>query len=212
VSGAERGSAAYFDGAAEDWDAMRQAFFGPGVRDRALATAALPVGGLAADVGAGGGFLTEALLAAGLRVVAVDRSERMLAALRRRLGDPDGLELRPGGAEALPLDDASVDGVLANMLLHHVDDPRAVLAEMARVLRPGGRLALTDLESHDHEWLRAEQHDRWLGFDAVELAGWMGAAGFEEVRVEPIGERCAARSGGGGQASVSILLASGRSP
>jgi ubiquinone/menaquinone biosynthesis C-methylase UbiE len=205
----EGGSADYFDRVADAWDGMRSGFFGSAVRERALAAAALPAGALAADVGAGSGFLTEALLAAGVRVVAVDRSSSMLAALRERLGTPPGLETRRGDAEALPLEDASLDGVFANMYVHHVERPPDALAEMVRALRPGGRLAVTDLESHDFAWLREEHHDRWLGFDREAFAGWLCDAGLEDVRVEPIGEQCGARSCSGESASVSIFLATG---
>lgn len=212
MSAPQDGAADYFDRVARDWDGMRQGFFGPAVRERALVAAGVPPGGLVADLGAGSGFVTEALLAAGLRVIAIDRSERMLEALRERLGRPDRLELRAGDADAIPLADAEVDAVFANMLLHHVERPPAVLAEMARVLRPGGRLAVTDMESHRHEWLRREHHDRWLGFDPAELARWMEDAGLVDVRVAPIGEQCTARSCGGADASISVLLATGTAP
>lgn len=212
MSGPGDGSREYFDRVAEDWDAMRTGFFGPAVRDRAIAAAGAAPGGIAADIGAGSGFLTEALLAAGLRVVAVDRSERMLEALRKRLGAPAGLELRRGDAGALPLESGSCDAVFANMYVHHVERPAGALAEMARLLRPGGRLAVTDLEAHDHEWLREEHHDRWLGFDTEAFAGWLRDAGLQDARVEPLGQQCTARSCGGRSASVAIFLATGTAP
>lgn len=51
------------------------------------------------------------------------------------------------------------------MFLHHVGDPYLAIGEVKRILKPGGKLILTDLDRHNHEYLRIEQKDRWLGFD-----------------------------------------------
>ncbi len=50
------------------------------------------------------------------------------------------------------------------MVLHHAPDPVAMLAEMARVVRPGGVIAIADEIEHHYEWMRTEQADLWLGF------------------------------------------------
>ncbi len=91
-----------------------------------------------ADVGAGTGLYTEALLAAGAHVVAVEPSEKMRAELRARLPE---LEILPGGAEDTGLDDASVDVVVAAQAAHWFDVERS-LVEWRRILRPGGHAAL----------------------------------------------------------------------
>ncbi len=72
------GSKDYFDCVADAWDDMRKNFFPEAVRDRALDVADVRAGKLAAEIGAGTGFMTEALLARGLEVVAVDQSRSML--------------------------------------------------------------------------------------------------------------------------------------
>ena len=54
---------------------------------------------------------------------------------------------------------------------------------MARALKPGGTLVITDADSHTHEWLRTEQHDRWLGFARADISRWFQDAGLEEVAV-----------------------------
>ncbi|WP_285725368.1 class I SAM-dependent methyltransferase [Psychromicrobium xiongbiense] len=90
------------------------------------------------DLGAGTGKLTGALLARGHRVVAVDPSEDMLAQLRLSLPTAQALL---GTAEALPLADGQVDSVVVAQAWHWFDH-QAASAEIARVLRPGGRLAL----------------------------------------------------------------------
>ena len=205
------GSKPYFDDIAQRWDTVRQSFFSDRVREVALARADVRPGLLAADVGAGTGFLTEAMLRWGLRVIAVDQSQAMLKELVRRLGHPEGVECRAGEAESLPLADAEVDRVFANMYLHHVESPPAAVREMARVLRPGGTLVLTDADEHSHEFLRTEQHDRWLGFKREDVRRWFEEAGLEDVAVDCVGENCCSKSQGTGEsAAISIFVAVGR--
>jgi demethylmenaquinone methyltransferase/2-methoxy-6-polyprenyl-1,4-benzoquinol methylase len=66
----------------------------------------------------------------------------MLGEARRRLGDR--VELHEGRAESLPFDDSSFDALTFTYLLRYVDDPAATLAELARVVRPGGRIAMLE--------------------------------------------------------------------
>ena len=202
----------YFDRVAEQWDRMRSRFFSEAVRERALAVAGVRPGRLAADIGAGTGFIAEGLIRKGLRVIAVDRSPAMLAELRRKLPGR-AVDCRLGEAEDLPIPDETVDYVFANMCLHHVEDPSRAIREMARVLKPGGVAVITDLDEHGFEFLRTEHHDRWLGFQREEVARWFREAGLEGVRVEDAGERCCARSGCGEEhAEVGIFVAYGRKP
>lgn len=96
------------------------------------------VGGRVADVGAGTGKLTRALVAAGAEVVAVDPDLQMLQTLS------DSLPAVPtfvGTAESLPLPDSALDLVVLAQAWHWVD-PVTASAEVARVLRPGGTLGL----------------------------------------------------------------------
>jgi ArsR family transcriptional regulator len=72
------------------------------------------------------------------------------------------------------------------MVLHHAADPPAVLAEIRRVLVPGGALLLADLARHEREAVREQLADQWLGFDEAELTGWLGNAGFTQVAIERI--------------------------
>lgn len=68
----------YFDKVSKQWDAIRSRFFSDNVREKAFAVAQIQPGKLAADIGAGTGFLTEGLVQRGLKVIAVDHSEAML--------------------------------------------------------------------------------------------------------------------------------------
>lgn len=200
----------YFDTVAGQWDTMRKGFFSENLRDKALARAGVSAGMIAADLGAGSGFISEGLLARGARVIAVDQSATMLATLRHRLGEGHDLDCRVGEAECLPIDDASVDRVVANMYLHHVESPPVAIKEMARILKPGGRLVITDLDRHSHAFLLTEHHDRWPGFNRDDLTGWLVAAGLGEVAVCGASEECCAQSSCGCDAAqVSIFLAHG---
>ena len=204
------GSRNYFETVAPKWDNLRQGFFSETVREKAFEAAGAVAGKIAADIGAGSGFVTEGLLRRGLRVIAVDRSEAMLEEMRRKFGEGGAVDYRIGEAEALPLEDRSVDYVFANMCLHHVDSPPAAIREMARIVKHGGRLVITDLDRHDFEFLRTEHCDRWMGFDRPDVARWFAEAGLVEVKIDCVGENCCAASQSGcGQAAVSIFVASG---
>jgi ArsR family transcriptional regulator len=69
--------------------------------------------------------------------------------------------------------------VTLSMVLHFAEDPAAVIAETARVLRPGGRAVLVDFAEHEMTSLREEQAHRWLGFDDRSVQKWARDAGLE---------------------------------
>ncbi len=202
-------SKAYFEDVAGSWDGMRQGFFPSSVRDCALDVARVRAGAVAADIGAGTGFMTEALVVRGLRVVAVDQSPKMLAVLAGKLAEAADVQCRVGTAERLPVADASMDHVFANMYLHHVEDPAGAIAEMTRIAKPGGTLVVTDVDSHDHEFLRTEHHDRWMGFERDHVRRWFEDAGLEGIRIECVGAECRATSEEGEGARICIFVASG---
>ena len=127
----------------------------------------------------------------GTRLIAIEPAARVHARLRReaqRCGIE--LDLHPAGAERLELEDASVDAVVSTLVLCSVDDPREVLGEVRRVLRPGGRFFFIEHVAADpgsrlhsvHGWLRRP----WaLALDGCEIRRNTGAiiraAGFSEV-------------------------------
>jgi ubiquinone/menaquinone biosynthesis C-methylase UbiE len=114
------------------------------------------------DIATGPGYVAAAAAERGASVVGVDVAEAMLA-LARQLHPQ--LELRHGDAEALPFSDGSFDAVVGNFVMLHLGRPEQAAAEFARVLAPGGRVALT-------VWSAPEQA-RFLGvfLDAVAAAG-----------------------------------------
>jgi demethylmenaquinone methyltransferase / 2-methoxy-6-polyprenyl-1,4-benzoquinol methylase len=100
------------------------------------------------DVATGTGAVAlELVRQHGCSVVGIDRSPEMLAVARRRVADRGlgaSIELHEGRAEKLPFADGSFDGLTVTYLLRYVDDPAATIGELARVLRPGGTMAMLD--------------------------------------------------------------------
>jgi ubiquinone/menaquinone biosynthesis C-methylase UbiE len=200
----------YFDDVASQWDKMRETFFSEAVREKAFAVANIQPDQLAADIGAGTGFITEGLIKKGLRVIAIDQSEEMIRETQKKFKDYAKIDYRQGEAEDLPVEDESVDYVFANMYLHHVESPPVAIKEMMRILKPGGKLVITDMDEHNFEFLKIEQYDRWMGFKREDVKRWFIEAGLKEVMVDCVGENCCAPSCGGDEhASVSIFVAFG---
>jgi SAM-dependent methyltransferase len=184
---------------------MRAGYFGESVRDAAIAKAYLHPEMTVADIGTGTGFVATGLAPLVRQVVAVDGSAAMLEAAQRNLSGLANVTTRLADGAALPFEDGSLDAVFTNMYLHHCPDPQAAIAEMVRVLRPGGRLVITDLDQHEHEWMRREMADEWLGFDRGQIKAWLRGAGLVNVIVDCTNQSCSATSQTvGAAAEVSI--------
>jgi len=204
----ERG---YFDEIAPRWDDMRRTYFSEKVRDRALSEARVQKRKLAADVGVGTGFITEGLIAHGVEVLAIDESLRMLQVLRRKAFSAAGPHCCLGSAEYLPIRSGAVDYVFANMCLHHVVHPAAAIGEMARILKKGGTLIITDLDEHTFVFLTEERTDQWMGFRREDMRAWFAEAGLKDTMVEYAGERARVPSDCTDySADISIFIARGK--
>jgi demethylmenaquinone methyltransferase / 2-methoxy-6-polyprenyl-1,4-benzoquinol methylase len=112
-------------------------------RWRRFLVSRLPRGGHVLDVATGTGLVAAELLRRGFEVTGLDLSPEMLAVAHRRFGDE--VELINASAEALPLASASFDHLTAAYPLRYVADPGATLAELARVVRPGGVVASLEM-------------------------------------------------------------------
>jgi ArsR family transcriptional regulator len=175
----------FFDRVAGAWDESRSESLGYHAGAFTVA-GLLPRGLTVLDLGTGTGGLLPLLDRYANRVVAVDTSRGMLSRARGKTGAGDGTRLLRADVERLPLAEASVDGVVANMILHHLPHPEAALRETARVLRPEGRGVIVDFGPHDETWLLEEEGHRWAGFDPAQIAGWCVDAGLTVPEFERV--------------------------
>lgn len=178
-------SEAFFASASGQWDHLREELFG----DRfhlhallALVDASLTVG----DLGCGTGQVSELIAPHVAKVIAVDGSADMVQAARRRLKGSTKVDVRRGDMEALPIDDAQLDVAIVALVLHHVPEPVRALAEVGRVLRPGGRVLIVDMLPHDREEYQQQMGHVWLGFSEKTIKKHFAAAGFERPVFTPL--------------------------
>lgn len=172
----------FFESAAGQWDKLRADLYGRGSHLQAL-PALLDSTWAVGDLGCGTGQVAAALAPFVNRVIAVDRSGEMLQTARKRLKEFVNVDVRRGELETLPIEDAELDAATLLLVLHHLADPSAALHEAARVLKPGGRLLISDMLPHDHEEYRRQMGHVWLGFGDDQLKGLLGSAGFVDVRI-----------------------------
>lgn len=150
--------------------------------------------GLVLDVACGPGIVTVELAASARSVVALDLTPQMLAKARERCerADRRNVTFKQGSATELPFPDNSFDAVVTRLSFHHIEDPRKVLGEMARVVRVGGTVVVADVTSSQDaeksalqnaiERLRDPSHVRML--PASELEALLGTPPLRIEKVE----------------------------
>ena len=180
-SGREARAADYFARHATEWDVLRSLHIADATVEAALAELLgdRPLGRLL-DIGTGTGRMAELFEPQADAVVALDNSPEMLRLARARLQHlaPGRVELVQGDFAALPFADASFDTVLFHQVLHYAQSPEQVLAEAARVTRPGGRVAIVDFAAHHREELRERHAHVRLGFADDQVRALLARAGF----------------------------------
>lgn len=197
-------SRALFAGMAGEWERLRAELYGEGFTGAALA-ALLPPEWVVADLACGAGSVTARLAPHVARVVAVDGSPEMLAAARQRARGLANVEFHEADLAALPIADGACDGALLLLALTHLEQPAAALAEMARILRPGGRAVVVDLMHHDRDDFRRRMGQLRNGFRENDLALLLAEAGLAQVACSPLPPEPEAKG-------PALLLATGRKP
>ena len=171
----------FFASAAGDWDRLRSDLFGDtfflwGVLG--LIDPVLVVG----DLGCGTGQLTEVVAPYVRQVIAVDSSADMLDAARLRVGGAGNVDLRQGELESLPIDAGVLDAAMLSLVLHYSPSPGRALVDVARVLRPGGRVLVVDMLPHERQEYQQQMGHVWLGFSEKQIGKFLTDAGFSDVR------------------------------
>ncbi len=164
-----------------DWDEMRALDLpAQSVEDALLALVPPGREGRMLDIGTGTGRVLELLAPRVREALGVDASKAMLALARARLNGPEFAHcaVRLADMYRLPLSNQSFDTVVLQMVLHYAEDPVGVVAEAARVLRPGGRLIVIDLAAHDRADLAAKLAHRWPGFSDAAMQELSVGAGL----------------------------------
>jgi len=136
-----------------------------------------------ADLGAGEGTISQLMSQRAKKVIAIDNSEKMVefgSELAKQHGIGN-LEYRLGDIEAVPIRSATVDLAFLSQALHHAVHPERAIAEAYRIVRPGGRIAVLDLNRHHFEEAREMYADLWLGFTELEMEKYLKGAGFRNV-------------------------------
>jgi ubiquinone/menaquinone biosynthesis C-methylase UbiE len=110
----------------------------------------------------------------------------MLKAAKKRAGLFDNVDLRKGDLATLPIDTSICDAALLVLALTYVPEPAKAVAEMSRILKPGGRGVIVDLLPHDREEFRRQTGQMSLGLEPAAIEGMMKNAGFENVLTRPL--------------------------
>jgi N-acetylglutamate synthase-like GNAT family acetyltransferase/SAM-dependent methyltransferase len=158
-----------------------------------LAFAGVRPGQVVLDIGSGAGI--DCLIAAEKvsptgRVIGLDMTPEMIERGREnaREAGATNVEFRFGEAEKMPVEDTSVDWVISNCVINLSPDKPAVFREIARVLKPGGRISISDIVAEDLPAAIRESRDAWTGclagaISEVEYVRGLEAAGLRGVRV-----------------------------
>jgi ArsR family transcriptional regulator len=178
----------FFSGVAQRWDSVREGLFGS-------ESVMFPLFGLLdptailGDLGAGTGHFAARVAPFVGRVIVVDAAEEMLEAARDRMDGGPNVDLRCGDLESLPIDDGELDVAVLLLVLHYVVEPQAVLKEVQRTLKPGGRFVIVDMKRHSREGYQEEMGHVWPGFHEAELADWHREAGLLDFAYRPLPAR-----------------------
>jgi SAM-dependent methyltransferase len=164
------------------------------------ALAGLKPGQVVLDLGSGGGFdvfVAAAKVGPSGRVIGVDMTAEMIAKARKSISaftrktGLSNVEFRLGEIEHLPVADSSVDVVISNCVINLAADKRRVLAEAFRVLKPGGRFAVSDVVVRGTLPPEVRRNmELWVGcvagaLEEEEFKGLLAASGFTDVSIEP---------------------------
>ncbi len=174
-------AAAYFAKVADRWDELRQLH----VPEEAVEAAILKilagrVVDLLIDLGTGTGRMLELLKDHYRRGIGIDASREMIAVARAKLSAANIAHAQVRLGDIVDLDETGrgADVIILHQVLHYFDDPGRVVAQAARMLKPGGLMLVIDFAPHELEFLGTEHAHRRLGLSQAQMQGFAHAAGL----------------------------------
>jgi SAM-dependent methyltransferase len=160
-----------------------------------ISLAKLKPGETVLDLGSGAGldcFLAARLVGESGHVIGVDMTPDMLERARANAARVSfkNIEFRQGYLEKLPVDDHSIDVIISNCVINLSPDKPGVFREMFRALKPGGRIAVSDMVSNRTMPEKASEGEEWCNCTSGALsdkdfARGLSEAGFDDIRIEP---------------------------
>lgn len=159
------------------WDDVRHELFGDAYLLPTL-LALLPPDKVVVDLGCGTGAMLPLLAGGAREVIGIDREEAMLEVARARIEGLPNARVERGFLDRLPLPEDSVDLALCVLVLHHIREIGPVFAELARVLRPGGRAVVVDMVDHSRDELSQTMGHQHQGFSAATIQRAASAGGL----------------------------------
>jgi RNA polymerase sigma factor (sigma-70 family) len=180
---------AYFERIAPTWDAYVASAYEADLQERLTRLLPWKQDMTVLDVGTGTGYLAGMMAPLVGSIIGVDYAPAMLTRAGEKMAQADyrHVSFKEGMAEGLPLASGSVDVAMCHMLLHHVVSPRTVLAELRRVVRPGGYVLIIDAYAHRQHWTPEAFGDLHYGTDLKKVRRHLSALRIQTLLVEDAG-------------------------
>lgn len=183
LSKIEKRSQHYFANIYKNWDEIRQQFVDTNQFNQIVKYLSDQKNKLTLDLGSGTGFISLHCALNGADVIAVDMNKKMLmkqAALKFKL-NVKNINLVQADITQLPINEGYFDQVFITLVLHHINDPFAMLHKTARMLRPKGNIIIIDFVRHSDRNFADQMHDLWLGFEPDKIQKWFKKIGLKMI-------------------------------
>lgn len=202
-SSSEQETRQFFEQIAPKWEEISAQLYDHSIIGRLIDSELLSKEMTVLDYGSGDGFIARSIAGRVGKVIAMDMSGSMLDELERKAKAQNINNILTVECEEseVPFRDRRLDLVCASMILHHVENPKNILSEFYRVLKPDGVLFIADLLPHDDESFRKSMHDYHLGLNPIALEQWLLDVGFENLNIEKL------QDSGKGDKGIFVLTA-----